>query len=334
MDEPRGRLLADSVASLRGHPGIGAICYHGSWPRLTCWRRPPAAARAACEAGARADPQPGRGTRCRCGRCLGRGNRAPGGRGGGRHRRDDDARRLPRPRPSAANCARPTMNLAFIGSRSPRSPTMPPPTAAAPGWPAAAATRSFRKKAATVRQNTTGSGCHQHMIGGFELPPLRSPDVHGAPAPSSGCVYCRLVPTREKLFEEIWAEPMTVVASRYGVSSSFLTRVCERLNVPRPERGHWAKVKVGQQTSIQPPLPAARPGDAQFWPRAGDPKPLVRVETLIAPETSPTRRTRRRIDRTKAHPLVFRSETLFDNARLTDEGYLRPRKQIMLDVYV
>jgi hypothetical protein len=36
--------------------------------------------------------------------------------------------------------------------------------------------------------------------------------------------------SREALFEEVWAEPMLTVAARYGVSSNFLARVCERLN--------------------------------------------------------------------------------------------------------
>jgi methylaspartate ammonia-lyase len=35
---------------------------------------------------------------------------------------------------------------------------------------------------------------------------------------------------RETLYQEVWAQPMTTVAVRYGVSSSFLARVCERLN--------------------------------------------------------------------------------------------------------
>ena len=30
---------------------------------------------------------------------------------------------------------------------------------------------------------------------------------------------------RDKLCEEVWAEPMTTVAARYGVSSNFLARV-------------------------------------------------------------------------------------------------------------
>ncbi len=48
---------------------------------------------------------------------------------------------------------------------------------------------------------------------------------------------------REELYEEVWAEPMTTVAARYGVSSSFLARVCERLSIFRSIRawgiGPW-----------------------------------------------------------------------------------------------
>lgn len=42
---------------------------------------------------------------------------------------------------------------------------------------------------------------------------------------------------REKLYEEVWAEPMTTVSKRYGVSSVYLARICEQLRVPRPPRG-------------------------------------------------------------------------------------------------
>jgi hypothetical protein len=65
---------------------------------------------------------------------------------------------------------------------------------------------------------------------------------------------------RDKLYEEIWAEPMTKVAAKYVVSSSFLARVCERLHVPRPSRGYWAQLEVGK-AAPKPPLPEARPGD-------------------------------------------------------------------------
>ena len=50
----------------------------------------------------------------------------------------------------------------------------------------------------------------------------------------------------EELYEQVWNEPMTKVAIRYNVSSSFLARVCERLNVPRPTRSYWAQLEVGK----------------------------------------------------------------------------------------
>ena len=81
---------------------------------------------------------------------------------------------------------------------------------------------------------------------------------------------------REKLYEEVWAEPMTKVAARYSVSSSFLARVCKRLNVPRPERGYWAQLQVGKAPP-KPDLPAVRPGDELEWTRDGEPRRVPRA---------------------------------------------------------
>jgi hypothetical protein len=53
--------------------------------------------------------------------------------------------------------------------------------------------------------------------------------------------------SREKLHDEVWAEPMTTVALRYGVSSNFLARVCQRLNVPTPQRGYWQQQWIREE---------------------------------------------------------------------------------------
>ena len=44
--------------------------------------------------------------------------------------------------------------------------------------------------------------------------------------------------SRKALYEMVWSEPMLKVAARFGVSSSYMARVCTVLNVPRPERGY------------------------------------------------------------------------------------------------
>jgi hypothetical protein len=78
--------------------------------------------------------------------------------------------------------------------------------------------------------------------------------------------------SREALYDEVWRHPMLRVAERYGVSSSFMARVCASMNVPRPPRGHWTKLEHGKP-SPQVPLPDARPGDHLIWRRGDAPGP-------------------------------------------------------------
>ena len=51
---------------------------------------------------------------------------------------------------------------------------------------------------------------------------------------------------RNKLYEEVWAEPTQKVAARYGISDVALAKVCRQLQVPKPPRGYWAKKAAGQ----------------------------------------------------------------------------------------
>ncbi len=60
---------------------------------------------------------------------------------------------------------------------------------------------------------------------------------------------------REKIYEEIWAEPMIKVAKRYNVSDVALAKVCRKLNIPRPGRGYWEKKAAGKPVSKRPTLP-------------------------------------------------------------------------------
>jgi hypothetical protein len=87
--------------------------------------------------------------------------------------------------------------------------------------------------------------------------------------------------TRDELYKEIWNEPATKLAHRCDVSSSYLARVCEALNVPHPPRGYWARRAVGEQMPI-PPLPTAGPGDPLSWEKGV--AVLERLPPLAAPQ--------------------------------------------------
>ena len=67
---------------------------------------------------------------------------------------------------------------------------------------------------------------------------------------------------RAALFELIWSEPVETLAKRWGLSGRGLAKACQRLQIPVPPRGFWAKVQSGQRMR-RPRLPELRPGDAE-----------------------------------------------------------------------
>jgi hypothetical protein len=139
--------------------------------------------------------------------------------------------------------------------------------------------------------------------------------------------------TREALYELVWSEPMLKVAARFGVSSSYMARVCTLLYVPRPERGYWAKLAVGKAPK-QPALPEPRPGDPLEWSRDGTPPKRARPQ----PKPQENKRRKRHKARTPLpdrHPLTTDMKPLFEAGRLSyNAGYLKPAKRLLVDLAV
>jgi hypothetical protein len=139
--------------------------------------------------------------------------------------------------------------------------------------------------------------------------------------------------TREALYELVWSEPMLKVAARFGVSSSYMARVCTLLYVPRPERGYWAKLAVGKAPK-QPALPEPRPGDPLEWSRDGTPPKRARPQ----PKPQENKRRKRHKARTPLpdrHPLTTDVKPLFEAGRLSyNAGYLKPAKRLLVDLAV
>ena len=86
--------------------------------------------------------------------------------------------------------------------------------------------------------------------------------------------------TRQKLYRMIWEKPLSTVAEELGISANGLSRICNRMCVPYPPKGYWARVRAGHILP-KPPLP---------------PEPEKDHGSIsISPERSPSRRTRTRM---------------------------------------
>jgi len=68
---------------------------------------------------------------------------------------------------------------------------------------------------------------------------------------------------RETLYELVWTHPLTHIGSIFGVSDVAVAKWCQRLGVPRPGRGYWARRAAGLKCK-KLPLP---PGTRDDWIR-------------------------------------------------------------------
>ena len=89
---------------------------------------------------------------------------------------------------------------------------------------------------------------------------------------------------REKLYAEVWTTPLTTLCKSYGLTYAGMRRICSELNIPIPERGHWARVAAGRviQKPELPPLSVSPPAVKA----PGPPKPQVGKRASTRSEAS------------------------------------------------
>lgn len=133
--------------------------------------------------------------------------------------------------------------------------------------------------------------------------------------------------SRQDLYQQVWTTPIIHLAAKWGVTGTYLARVCGALNVPRPPPGNWQRKAVGKADPA-PLLPPALPGDQLSWTKGA---------VLSVPPKSTARR-RYPASKAKAripsrHPVLFGVEAEFRRSRKVEEGeFLKPYKQLLPDI--
>ncbi|MFT2011009.1 hypothetical protein ACMA1I_20225 [Pontibacter sp. 13R65] len=72
----------------------------------------------------------------------------------------------------------------------------------------------------------------------------------------------KVIINRQELYHMVWKEPMTTLAKRYSISDNGLRKICIKLQVPLPKKGHWMKVKAGKKVKVTP-LPLTYKGEQE-----------------------------------------------------------------------
>jgi len=113
--------------------------------------------------------------------------------------------------------------------------------------------------------------------------------------------------TREELYAQVWAEPMSKLAQRYGLSDRGLAKICTRMGIPVPGRGYWARVRSGRKPP-QIKLPKIKAGQ--------QPVVILNKRGHILKETSGFQAVAEHIE-SEIHPdnQIHVSEELFTHLR-------------------
>lgn len=119
---------------------------------------------------------------------------------------------------------------------------------------------------------------------------------------------------REKLYREVWEEPVLKVAKRYRCSDVYLARICRKMQVPLPGRGYWAKPK--ERRPPRPPLPKLTPEEAR------------RVRVIGDRRSAEQRRYQQAAERAKGHDsaAIVVADALTDPHELVAKGERRLRR--------
>lgn len=141
---------------------------------------------------------------------------------------------------------------------------------------------------------------------------------------------------RERLYEEVWTEPVVKVAEHYGVSGPALAKTCRKLDVPLPPRGYWAKLKAGKKPRRMQ-LPKLKKGarDQIVAHRRERPKRPPRPAELDSVAPVPVE-GEIVVDEllTEPHPLVERTKRHLAQARPRHDGLLPWVNKPCLDINV
>jgi hypothetical protein len=124
--------------------------------------------------------------------------------------------------------------------------------------------------------------------------------------------------SRTELHALVWAEPLSHLARRFGISDQSLAKLCDRFDIPRPRPGHWNKVAAGKRIAV-PVLPPARTGMDDKVTITPVSRMVLRRQLRTPLSRRPTRMAKR-----CAWPIGFRIRTPSLPAGLQIEGRRPP----------
>lgn len=141
--------------------------------------------------------------------------------------------------------------------------------------------------------------------------------------------------SREALYIKVWETPTVKLAKEFGISDVAISKMCKKLDIPKPPLGYWRKVETGQKKKI-PPL--SKPGDKTnpgvwIYPKSEErtlefkedyKKQTLLAEMKIAEKLNEESLPEIKVSKSlyKPHPLILQTKKAFSKKETDSYGAL------------
>jgi hypothetical protein len=149
-----------------------------------------------------------------------------------------------------------------------------------------------------------------------------------------------IVLKRDELFDLVWTEPLTKLAKRFCISDVGLAKICRRLQIPRPELGHWVRVQNGWPVKAKPPLPPVHDPSLYQVAIEATQRPADELERkldadpLIIKERLPENRIHVSATLSSPHPVIRATAERAKGRRPDKYGRISLQGKDSLDIHV
>ena len=145
--------------------------------------------------------------------------------------------------------------------------------------------------------------------------------------------------TRPQLYDRIWTNPVSRVATELGLSDVGLRKICQRFEIPLPPLGYWAKKQYGKRVNQKALRPIEGLDSEAFEFRrdsseADQRLPDPDVTTLLEREQLDVFRILVQDSLSDPHELVERTRKSMAGTEPDDCGLVRPKAKRCLNVAV
>lgn len=141
--------------------------------------------------------------------------------------------------------------------------------------------------------------------------------------------------TRNDLYELVWTQPAIKIVEKYDISDSWLTKICYKMEIPKPPRGYWAKIQAGAKEKKEL-LPKASK-DCELVTVL----PLLTEEAKLAKLNSVSTIQESEADKVtvlsrigKLHPMVQKTKSVLEKGTLDEYNVINTRWNDVLSVRV